>query len=328
MTRLLSSHLVNIPRLISTWSFGLRGHAAAWPDLRDGGSSLDAVERACRIVEDDPDVDSVGYGGLPDATGDVTVDGCVMLAPDQCGCVCSVRRSRYAVSIARRVMERTDHVMLAGAGADAFAAEQGLERTELVAPSARERWEAWRRDPARTVDQSVDRGYDPPRPVDTGDGGRLFHPADEQRWAGHDTISVLALDARGTLAGACSTSGTPFKRPGRVGDSPIIGHGVYVDPRHGAAAATGTGELISGLCSSFLVVELMRAGAGPVDALVEAMLRYRDAFELRDDHQVALIAMRPDGTCGSAALRTGFKASITDPERNEVVAPDFVLLED
>jgi isoaspartyl peptidase/L-asparaginase-like protein (Ntn-hydrolase superfamily) len=313
------------PMILSTWSFGLRGNAEAWPALAAGGSSLDAVETVCRVIDADPEVDSVGFGGLPDRDGRVTLDGCIMLSPDRCGSVCAMSRFLHPASIARRVMERTPHVMLAGEGADAFAEAEGFESAELLSDAARESWGQWQRDP-RTLDQSRDRGYEPPpRPVDTGTGGRLFNP-DEDRPGGHDTIAALAIDTNGMLAGACSSSGMPYKLPGRVGDSPIIGHGVYVDPAYGAAAATGTGELISGLCSSFLAVEEMRRGATPVDALREALKRYLEVFELRSEHQVAMIAMAPDGRWASGALKDGYRTSITDASRSEVTEPDLVLI--
>jgi isoaspartyl peptidase/L-asparaginase-like protein (Ntn-hydrolase superfamily) len=308
--------------MFSTWSFAARGHAAAWPALAGGGASLDAVEAAARVVESDPDVDSVGYGGLPDAAGDMSLDGCVMLSPERCGSVCAVRRHLHVVSLARRVMEDTPHVMLAGPDADDFADDLGMPEQDLLAPEARARWERWRRDP-QVVDQSLDRGYAPPRPIDTGAGGRLFAP-DEP--GGHDTVSVLALDGAGHLAGSCSTSGTPFKSPGRVGDSPIIGHGLYVDPGVGAAAATGTGEMVMGLCSSFHVVEEMRRGATPNEAVRAALERIPTSFTIEPHHQVAIIALHRDGRRAAAALHDGFKSVVTDEAGTRVEDPDVVVL--
>jgi L-asparaginase/N4-(beta-N-acetylglucosaminyl)-L-asparaginase len=307
------------PLLLSTWSFGVRGHAEAWPALAEGGSSLDAVEAVCRVIDLDPEIDSVGFGGYPDASGQMTLDGSIMLAPDRCGSVCACARHQHPVSIARRLMERTQHVLLAGPGADAFARDEGFEETNLLADHMREKWEVWRRNPA-PVDQSRDRGLG--RPVDRGEGGRLFGPE-----SGHDTIGAIALDRDGVLAGACSTSGTPWKLPGRVGDSPIIGHGLYVDPRHGAATASGWGELMMGSCTSFLIVEEMRRGAAPREALAEALRRIREDHPLELHHQVAVIAVRPDGTWASAALRRGYRTSVTTVDGEEIVEPDFVLLD-
>jgi N4-(beta-N-acetylglucosaminyl)-L-asparaginase len=321
------------PLLLSTWSFGLRGNVAAWPALAAGGSSLDAVETVCRVVEADEEVDSVGYGGLPDSDGTVSLDGCIMLSPARCGSVCAIRRHLHPVSIARAVMERTGCVMLAGEGADAFAAAQGFEAAELLAESAQTRWRQWK-DRPKVIDQSRDRGYAPP-PPEGARGGSASEPSDGSTGrdgalppGAHDTIAAVALDRQGVLAGACSSSGLPFKLPGRVGDSPLIGHGVYVDPIHGAAVATGEGELIMGLCSSFLVVEQMRRGAAPLDAIVEALERYRSSYQLREHHQVALLALKRDGQWAAGALRSGYKTSVTSATRSEVVDPGAVILAD
>ena len=320
------------PLIISTWSFGKRGNEAAWPILARGGSSLDAVEKACVVVEQDADVDSVGFGGLPDASGRVSLDACVMLSPARCGSVCNVARFMHPVSIARRVMEKTSHVMLAGDGADTFANQQGFLPADLLAAQAQDAWNTWQRD-GLSIDQSRDKGTFSPRPIDRPEiaGGKLFyHPGpaddDETRWKHHDTIGVLAIDTRGVLAGACSTSGTPFKLPGRVGDSPIIGHGLYVDPAHGAAVATGTGQLLMGVWGSFLVVECMRRGATAIEALRETLTRITKSYTLRPEHQVAFIALQPDGTFASAALRDGYKTSVASGKRSDVIEPELVML--
>ena len=238
------------PVLLSTWSFGLRGHALAWPPLASGGASVDAVETVCHVVEADEEVDSVARGGLPDEEGEVTVDACIMLAPNRCGSVAAMRRCLHPTAVARKVMEAGRHVMMVGPGAERFAATCGFPESDLLTPAARERWQRWQRTPA-PVDQSRDRSVQlPPRPIDMPGDGRLFGRNEEDRWKHHDTIGAIGLDGQGVLAGACSTSGAPFKQPGRVGDSPIIGHGLYVDPDGGAAVATGSGELIMGVCGS------------------------------------------------------------------------------
>lgn len=289
------------PVIIATWSFAAAGCAEAWPALDAGGAALDAVERVAIAAESDPAVDSVGFGGLPDRDGRVTLDACVMLAPSRSGGVCAVERHLGVATLARRVMERTPHVLLAGRGADGFADELGHPESALLAEAARERWEAWRRD-GRTPDQSRDGAAS--RPRDVGAGALFGHPPEPP----HDTIGALALDRAGVLAGACSTSGMPFKRPGRIGDSPIIGHGLYVHPRHGAATATGTGELAMGSCAAFLAVERLRAGDTPLEAVVAALDRVREDHDLGPGHQLAMIALAPDGSRAAAALRPGFRA--------------------
>ena len=326
-------------RIVSTWSFGLRANEEAWP-LVEAGRALDAVEAACAYADRAPDIDSVGFGGLPDASGRVSLDGCVMLSPARCGSVAGLRHHLHPVSVARLVMERTPHVMLVGADADGFADAQGLARAELLSDEARAAYEKWRRE-GGVVDQSRDSGrdsarglgFDPLRPVDRrhGEDGRLFGggaplPADEAKWRHHDTIGCLALDAKGVLAGGCSTSGTPFKTPGRVGDSPIIGHGLYVDPEVGAATATGTGELIMGVCGAFLVVEAMRRGAGVEDAVREAAMRLAKSYALEPHHQAAFLAMSRDGAFAAAALRPGYRTSVRDRDGARAVEPCFVAI--
>ncbi len=321
------------PVLISTWSFGKRGNDAAWPVLANGGTALDAVEQVARTVEADVEVDSVGLGGLPDADGHVSLDGCIMCSPAQSGSVVAVRSHLHVVSIARQVMVRTPHFMLAGKAADDFADQCGFEQQDLLTDAARQKWQAWRDDPQSMPDRK-NYGMSSMRPIDTGSAA-LFADADagpirrtsESDWAHHDTVSVLALDTFGTLAGACSTSGTPYKVPGRVGDSPIIGHGLYVDPQVGGAAATGTGELFMGTCASFLAVEFMRQGRTPIDALVGALERIRSCFDLQEHHQAAMIALTPGGAFASAALRPGYKTSIATKHREEIIEPDAVVIE-
>lgn len=324
---------VSTPLILGTWSFSRRAADAAWPALDQGGRSLDAAVSACTVAEEDPAVDSVGYGGLPDAEGRVSLDGCVMVAPGRAGSVACLRRHRHPVRVARMVMERTRHLMIAGEDADRFADKAGELREEVLAPEAAEAWKRWMEQAVGdalaagtaveregVIDASLQPG---PRPVDPGAGGRLF--AQERRWWGHDTIGVLVRDRAGVMAGACSTSGTPFKLPGRVGDSPIIGHGLYVDPAAGGAVATGTGELISAVCGSFLVVEGMRAGRSPEEAIREALRRIEQSFSLEPHHQVAFVALRSDGAFAAGALRKGFLYARRDVRESIVLEPEVVL---
>ncbi|MBL8763729.1 MAG: isoaspartyl peptidase/L-asparaginase [Phycisphaerae bacterium] len=306
------------PLVLSTWSFGPVANAAGLRVLHAGGKALDAAEAAATAVENDPTIDSVGVGGLPDADGRVSLDGCIMTDPDRCGAVCCIRTYANPVAIARRVMERTIHVTLAGDGAEAFAAREGFAPAHLLTPAARSEWEKWRNDP-RSIDRDHYRGWLPPVNIEEVRTGRAREPS-------HDTVSILVRDTAGALAGACSTSGMAFKVPGRVGDSPIIGHGLYVDQHAGAAAATGTGEIITGVCGSFLAVEEMRRGAGPLDAVLVVLRRIVERFRLLPEHQVALIAVTPSGAWASAALRPGFHHAISDTHGTRVEAAQRVLI--
>ena len=305
-------------KILSTWSFSKYASAAAWPLLSSGGDPLDVAEMMTTAIEADSDVDSVGFGGLPDTNGNVTLDACVMRSPAQVGAVCIVSRHLAATTLARRVMENTSFVMLGGNGADSFAESEGLAEAELVSPAAKKRFDEWKRSP-RPTDQSIDASFI--RPIDTGEHGRLFEVEPP-----HDTVCVLALNSGGDLAGACTTSGAPWKRPGRIGDSPIPGHGLYVDPRFGAAAATGTGELVMGSCSSFAVVEAMRRGASPLEAVRLGLTRLAEDHEISDGQQVALIAIDPAGTHASGALKSGYLSVVTDDSGTRLEPSDVVLI--
>jgi isoaspartyl peptidase/L-asparaginase-like protein (Ntn-hydrolase superfamily) len=291
------------PLILSTWSFAQEANQLAWPALAAGGASLDAVEAVCRHAEDDPTIDSVGRGGLPDAAGRVTLDACVMLSPARSGSVCALSTHPHATSIARAVMERTPHRLLAGPGAERFAAEQGFEPQDLLTTEARATYESWLADTASVGPQNID-------------------PLHEQH---HDTIGSLALDTEGVLAGSCSSSGMRFKTPGRVGDSPIPGHGLWVHPVHGACVATGSGELMMGSNTAFLAVEAMRASAAPADALLAAITRTAEEQELGPEDQIALLALRPDGAYAALALRPGFRAVLSRGAEPELLEPQAIL---
>ena len=288
--------------ILSTWSFALEANRSAWPALATGGASLDAVEAVCRHVEEDTEVDSVGQGGLPDAAGDVTLDACVMLSPARSGSVCAVSTHLHVTSLARAVMERSPHKLLAGPGAERFAAEHGFEARELLTDEARATYESWLADADSVGPQNID-------------------PSLEEH---HDTVGSLALDASGVLAGACSTSGMRFKTPGRVGDSPITGHGLWVHPEHGACVATGSGELMMGSNTAFLAVEEMRRGAEVAEALKRAIERTAEEHELGPEDQVALLGMRPDGSWAAMSLRPGFRAVLSSGEEPALIEPESI----
>lgn len=295
------------PLILSTWHFGRIAAAAGWRVLERGGSALDAVETACAAVEEDPEVTSVGYGGFPDASGEVTLDAVIMADPCHCGAVACLRGFIPAISVARRVMEKTSHVLLVGPKAEEFAASEGFQRRELLTGRARRAWEEWKnRQPAGQA-------------VVTGNGGQA---------ADHDTIGVLAYDQDGSLAGGCSTSGLAFKLPGRVGDSPIVGHGLYVDPDVGAAVGTGHGELIMRVCGTFLIVEEMRRGETPQVAIHNALQRIAEKCHPLPKQQAAFIALRKDGVWAAGALRPGFQVAVRSADDDSLLTPQVVLWAD
>ncbi len=295
------------PLLISTWSFSLPIIEGEFPKLASAGSALDVVEACAISAESNESIDSVGYGGLPDREGRCTFDAAVMTSPPESGSVCGIERHLHPVSVARMVMERTEHSMLVGSLADDFADKQGIASENILADSAKTKWEAWKKTNMPPV---------PPPPLDIGTG-ELF--------GSHDTIGTIGIDAGGTMAGSCSTSGMAWKVPGRVGDSPIIGHGLYVDPLRGAATGTGHGELISGICGSFLVVELMGRGASPEDAIHDTLARLAQCWPLQEEHQVAFIATTPKGNYAAGALRPGFKYAVCDGSQQSILDPEIVL---
>jgi len=272
-----------MPVIIATWAFGEEAVRVGWQILAAGGSALDAVERGANAVEENPAVHSVGYGGLPNSEGVVELDAAIMDGRTHAaGAVAGITRIRRPVSVARRVMERTPHVMLVGNNARRFALQQGFPDENLATPETRKRHLRWRLersapDAAHFEDQS------------------------------HDTVAVLALDAAGDLAAACTTSGLAWKVPGRVGDSPIVGAGLYADNAAGAAAATGNGDEILKAALSARIVLRMEGGMPPQEACEEAigyLLRKRPEHQGRG---AAVIALSRDGRLGQAATRDGFQ---------------------
>src|SRR5262245_50590474 len=273
--------------VIATWKFGQTAVRTAAELLSKGKPALDAAIAGAQAVEDDPKVNSVGYGGLPNALGTVQLDACVMdghaLA---CGAVAGLENIRHPAALARRVMEKTPHVMLVGEGARWFAPQQGFPLENLVTP---ESLTEWNRRKSRE-----------PRPK--GAGKREAGTAYDTPPSGHDTVTVLTLDLKGSLGGVCTTSGLAHKLPGRVGDSPLIGAGLYVDDSAGAAGATGVGEEIIRISGSFFIVELMRAGKHPQEACESAVRRVNAAAVRRGVHPVgvAFLALDPKGRVGAA----------------------------
>lgn len=276
------------PVALSTWEHGLPANEAAWEILADGGRALDAVEAGVRIPEADPAITTVGYGGYPDRFGKVTLDACIMDEGGRCGSVAFLQDIMHPISVARRVMELTPHVMLVGAGALDFALRNGFQREDLLTPEARAAWEAWK-----------------------GENGEVTPLVDINN---HDTIGMLALDQAGNLSGACTTSGAAFKYHGRVGDSPIIGAGLYVDNDVGGATSTGWGEAVIRAVGCFLVVELMRQGHSPQEACEMAVERVIAKNPDWRDIQVGFLALSKSGEYGSFCIAPGFNYAVYTPE--------------
>jgi len=281
------------PLVISTWNFGLAANEAAWQILSKGGRALDAVEAGAKIPEADPNESSVGYGGLPDRDGKVTLDACIMDEHGNCGSVAFLQNIVHPVSVARLVMEKTPHVMLVGEGALRFALANGFKKRKLLTKESEKAWKEWLKKAEY-------------RPVVNIEN--------------HDTIGIVALDGSGTLSGACTTSGMAYKMHGRVGDSPIIGAGMYVDNEVGAAATTGVGEEVIRIVGSHLVVELMRQGYAPEDACrvaVERILKKNPSGS--KDIQVGFLALNKNGEYGAWSLKTGFNFAVHDTSGNRLL---------
>lgn len=271
---------LELPAVIATWDYGVSLCAAAQQVLAKNGDLLDALEKGVNAVEDDPKVTSVGYNSWPNEDGVVQLDASIMDGrTHQAGAVAALERIKNPISVARKVMERTTHVLLAGAGANAFAKKVGFKEQELLSPEGRREWEKRQKDKKASFwrDGSV-----------------------------HDTVCAIAIDAKGDLASAVSTSGLAGKLAGRVGDSPLIGAGNYVDNDVGGACATGIGELAIRNAAAFAIVERMRAGVDPTRAcqeILERMVKKSPEVRSNPDAQLAFIAMNKAGETGAAVLR-------------------------
>ncbi|MEE4176301.1 MAG: N(4)-(beta-N-acetylglucosaminyl)-L-asparaginase [Bacteroides sp.] len=286
------------PMVISTWRHGLAANEAAWQILGEGGYALDAVEAGVRVPEADPEVMSVGFGGHPDRDGRVTLDACIMDEKGRAGSVSFLEHIKHPISVARLVMEKTPHVMLSGQGALEFALDNGFEKEILLTEEAKAQWQEWLKEAE----------YKPVINIEN-----------------HDTISMIAIDAEGRISGACTTSGAAYKMHGRVGDSPIIGAGLFCDDEVGGAAATGQGELVMKTLGSFLIVELMRNGFSPQEACKEAIQRIVKKIPDFKDYQIGYIAIDKSGQTGAYCLHPGFDYALTCNGNTELVdAPSYL----
>ncbi|WP_242108120.1 N(4)-(beta-N-acetylglucosaminyl)-L-asparaginase [Luteimonas aquatica] len=297
-----------VARVVSTWDFGVGANAAAWKTLGAGGSALDAVEAGARWAEADLCNPTVGHCGYPDRDGVLTLDASIMDGDGRCGAVAALEDIAHPVSVARAVMEKTPHVMLVGQGAQQFAVAQGFEKRPLLTDAARKAWREW----LKTSEY---------KPVINAErvlpGEAAAKPGDRRN---HDTLGILAIDGAGRLAGACTTSGMAWKLRGRVGDSPIVGAGLYVDNEVGAATASGVGEEMIRNAASFLVVELMRQGRSPADACREAIERVvRKRPEASKRLQVCFLALNKQGEVGAFALHRGFVYAVCDAGKQDAL---------
>jgi N4-(beta-N-acetylglucosaminyl)-L-asparaginase len=294
---------------MSTWKHGFQPNRVVQEKLAAGRSALDAVEAGARYCEADLTCMSVGRGGIPDDHGAVTLDASIMDHEGNCGAVCFVQNYENAIGIARRMMERGRHIMLAGSGAEIFAEAEGFERSDLITDKARKLYETWKAHPnrVRVRLRRATEGEHEYTFEEIGESGETEEIDRDSLNESHDTIGLIGLDSHGRLAGACTTSGLAFKQHGRVGDSPIIGAGLFVDGRVAAAVATGNGEFVMRACSTFHIVEQIRQGIDPDIALQNAIARIERDAHMHDDVQVGLMVIRADGVWSSRSLRTGFQ---------------------
>ena len=276
------------PIIISTWNHGLPANEETWKQLKEGKPTVDAIVAGMNIPEADPKVRSVGYGGFPDREGKVTLDACIMDHDSNCGSVSFLQGIKHPISVAKKVMQNTPHVMLVGEGAFQFALSEGFKEENLLTAEAEKDWKNW-------IEESK---YKPVINMEN-----------------HDTISMLVVDKDGNISGGCTTSGAAWKMHGRVGDSPIIGAGLFLDNDIGAAAATGLGEAVLRTAGSAMVVELMRQGKSPYEACKEIVERIYAKHKNHKDMeylQVGFIAVNKKGEHAGYSLRSGFNYAVAD----------------
>jgi isoaspartyl peptidase/L-asparaginase-like protein (Ntn-hydrolase superfamily) len=283
------------PIVIATWPFGRTAAQIALPLLAQGKPALDAAIAGAQAVEDDPKVQSVGYGGIANLIGTVALDACVMDGKTlNCGAVAGVENIRHVAALARKVMEKTPHILLVGEGARWFALQNGFPLHTLHTPESVAEW--YKNFPKEK------------KPLTHPGSKELGDPSKD-----HDTVTVLALDKEGNLGGVCTTSGLSYKLPGRVGDSPIIGAGLYVDNQAGAAGGTGVGEEIIRITGSFFITEQIRAGKSAQEACEAGVMRINELAVRRGVHpaRVAFLALDPKGNAGAACTRmTDFRYAL------------------
>ena len=312
------------PIVISTWDSGMPVNAAAWKILGANGKAVDAVEAGAIFIENEINC-CVGLGGYPDRDGIVTLDACIMDHNANCGAVAALERIKHPISVARKVMEKTPHVILIGNGAQQFALENGfkLEPDEL-SEDAKKAYRDWLKNSKYKPVINIENL--PAVPAGKKQNGPFAPAFFDDGSANHDTMGLLAMDKSGDLSGAVTTSGMAFKVHGRVGDSPIIGAGLFVDNEVGAATSSGVGEEVIRICGTHLVVEFMRQGYSPEQACKKAVLRIvkRDPVKAKTI-QVGFLAMNKKGQYGAYAIQKGFVFSVKSETENKIYESKFVL---
>lgn len=290
----------NNPVVVSTWDFGKTANVGAWEILGKGGRALDAVENGVKIPEADASNQTIGIGGLPDRDGYVTLDASIMDENYNCGSVMCLEHILHPISVARMVMEKTPHIALSGEGALQFALANGFEKINLLTPKSESDWKEWMKTSK----------YNPEKNIENKKYGKENDPMPGGP-KNHDTIGMMAMDTNGNLSGACTTSGLAYKMHGRVGDSPIIGAGLYVDNEIGAATSSGVGEEVIRIVGSHLVVELMRMGMNPEEACKKAVERIiKINPEKCKTIQVGFVALNKKGAYGGYSIQPGFSYSV------------------
>ena len=291
--------LKDSPLVISTWIHGMEANAGAWSVLKNGGAALDAVQKGVAVTESDMNNRSVGLAGRPDRDGHVTLDACIMDHDSRCGSVAFLEDIQHPIDVARAIMDKTPHVMLVGEGAQKWALENGFSKVdfEVPIPEVQKDYENWLIKSEYKTGVNVEN---------------------------HDTIGMLALDANGRMAGACTTSGMAYKIRGRVGDSPIIGAGLFIDGDIGGATATGVGEAMIRTAGASAVVESMRRGASPEEACYDIVQRILKKHPGMNGMQVGFLAMNMQGEYGGYSVYNGFNYALRSKDRNEMVDAKYM----
>jgi N4-(beta-N-acetylglucosaminyl)-L-asparaginase len=305
---------------LATWKHGLEPNRISFSAMSDGSTSLDAVEFGARYCEDDLTCMSVGTGAIPDELGVLTLDASIMDHEGNCGSVAFVQHYPHPISIARKVMEKTPHIMLAGVGAEKFAEHEGFTSSNLLTAASEKIYEKWKELP-EGLNVRLRRSEEGEHEYvfEYSENGNTKEFDRNSLNESHDTIGLLARDKNGKLSGACTTSGLAFKMHGRVGDSPIIGAGLYVDGEVGAAVATGNGELVMRACSAFHIVEMLRQGFEPEHAIVQAINKIKKDKHLTDDMQIGFLVLRGDGVWCAGSLREGYQFAVeTEKKENSL----------